>query len=71
MRDFIKLTERSADGNNASTVYLNLDSIIGIHKERGTVYVANSTGQDIFVISDESMNQLLSVVEREALVYGI
>lgn len=71
MRDFIKLQERSKDGEHASTLYLNLDSIIGVHKERGTVYVANSTGQDVFIISEESMSKLLGILEREAIVYGI
>lgn len=71
MRDFIKLIELSEDGERTSTLYLNLDSIIGIHKERGTVYASNSTGQDVFIISDESMNQLLGIVEREAIVYGV
>lgn len=71
MNEFIKLKEKCKDDNIGSTLYLNLDSIIAIHKERGIVYVANSGGQDVFVLTEESIDHLLTIVEREAQVYEL
>lgn len=62
---FIRLKEQNG------TLFLNLENIIGIHRERGIVYVANSAGQDVFMLDKESMDRLVTALYQEADIYDI
>ena len=44
-----------------NTLYINIDNITAINKERGIVYVA---GSDVLFISQDAMNKLIELIER-------
>ena len=53
--NFVKLKDHE------TTLYINLDNVSAINKERCIVYVARS---DVLFISQDAMNKLIELIER-------